>query len=102
MKKENKNIVVHVRLTADEHRSLLSKAEKSGLTVSEVIRVSCKRKELKNRLTEEEIVFFRQLINLKNTLVWLNNAYKAGDFATLKIRNIELLNELQTLMLKFL
>ena len=60
-KKENKDVVVRVRMTEFEYKNLLKKAEDSGLTVSELIRVCCSRKKLTYRVTPEEMESLRNL-----------------------------------------
>lgn len=100
-KKDKKEIVVHVRMTADEFEKLTDKAEKSGLSVSELIRVCCSKKQLRCRVSTDEQKILMGVIDLKNALTWLNNSYKSSNFDEVKKWNIYLINELHKIISKF-
>ena len=98
VKKENKDVVVRVRMTELEYKNLQKKAEDSGLTVSELIRVCCSRKKLTYRVTPEELERLRDIILLKNIIVWLNNSYKSQNFDEVKKMNIDMISELKKII----
>lgn len=98
VKKENKDVVVRVRMTELEYKNLQKKAEDSGLTVSELIRVCCSRKKLTYRVTPEELERLRDIILLKNIIVWLNNSYKSKNFDEVKKLNIDMISELKKII----
>ena len=98
--KANKEVVVRVRITQDEYVSLKDKAQKSGKSISEIIRISCANKRLQYRVSPEELEILKSMIELKNSLVWLANSYHAKDFESLKKQNQELNRELVSLINK--
>ena len=100
-KKENKDVVVRVRMTEFEYKNLLKKAEDSGLTVSELIRVCCSRKKLTYRVTPEEMESLRNLIQLKNIIIWVTNSFKSQNFDDLREANLSLISELKKIISKF-
>ena len=98
--KVNKEVVVRVRITKEEYSELKNKAQKSGKSVSEVVRICCSNKPLKCRVSPGELEILKSMIELKNSLVWLANSYHAKDFETLKNQNQELNRELTLLVNK--
>lgn len=79
-----KNQIVKFRVSKLEKGIIENKAKKAGLTVSDFIRRLTFDKELKNRLTKEEIECYETLSKYADNFRRISNLFKRGDVTGVK------------------
>ena len=75
MKKEK----IEFRCTRLEKKIFKKKANLAGLTLSEFCRKSVNEQKIINRLTEQEITFYKMLIKYSNNFTSIGNMVKNKD-----------------------
>jgi hypothetical protein len=83
-----KSEVVKVRYTSTEKRLLRSFSDSAGITVSEYIRSKSLDHKLKNRLTQEEVVYLRVLIGMATNLNQIAKKVNMGEATNMLVSEI--------------
>ena len=82
----NKRVKIEVRCSNYEKKLLIIKAKKAGLSLSEFTRRAVFDKSIKERLSEEQIEIFKELVKFHNNLKRVGNLLlKKEPNSTLKI-----------------
>lgn len=76
--------IVKFRVTLLEKRVLQKRARESGLSMSEFLRRLMLDKEIKYRLTEEEIICYKNLSKYADNFRRISNLFKKGDVTGMK------------------
>ena len=76
--------IVKFRVSKLDKKVIQHKAAKCGLSVSEFLRRAAFDKEIKTRLTEEEIRCYQTLSNYADNFRRISNLFKAGDVTVMK------------------
>lgn len=84
-----KNEIIKFRVTKNEKKIIEKKAEKAGLSVSEFVRRLSFEKELKSRLTEDEISCYQTLSKYSDNFRRISNLFKLGDVTGMKKETLE-------------
>ncbi len=81
---------IECRVTNTEWLILKNKAKQAGVSLSELIRASTLNYDLSYKLTEDEIVCYKELTNLKNNFQRISNfiKYKANQQLLVEIQNV--------------
>lgn len=79
-----KDKIIKLRVTNLEKSILQNKAKKAGLGVSEFLRRLAFEKELKTRLTKEEIEIYQSLSKYADNFRRIGNLFKKGDTTGVK------------------
>jgi len=90
-----KTSFIKFRISLFDKKILKLKAKKSGLSLSEFCRKTVFEKEVKERLTEEQIQFYKMLIKYHNNFKSIGNLFKNKDPLFSKKVN-ELAEEIKT------
>ncbi len=84
-----KNQFIKFRVSGIEKRIIEKKSEKAGLSVSEFVRRLTFEKDLKSRLTEEEIECYKNLAKYSDNFRRISNLFKLGDVTGMKQETLE-------------
>lgn len=84
-----KNEFIKLRVTNLEKRIIERKADRTGLSVSEFLRRNAFEKEMKNRLTEDEIECYKTLSKYADNFRRISNLFKLGDVTGMKNETLE-------------
>ncbi len=95
MNKRNKTQKIEFRCTLFEKKLLKTKAKKAGLSLSEFCRRSALDVKIIERLSEEQISFYKTLITYHNNFKSISNLFKKRDLNFSKEVK-ELANEIRT------
>lgn len=96
-----KNFVIKFRVSIIEQKIIAKKASKAGLTVSEFLRRLALEKEIKNRLTEEEILCYKSLSKYADNFRRISNLFKLGDVTGMKNETLEASRQIRKHLEKF-
>lgn len=77
--KMRKTSFIKFRISLTEKMDLKKKANKAGISLSEYCRKAITNKEIKERLSNEQIVFYKVLIRYHNNFKSIANLYKHKD-----------------------
>ena len=81
---------IEIRVSKVEYLIIKNKAHSSGNSVSEFMRGMALDYTLNYKLTEEELMVYRMLIDYKNHFIHIGNLFKLGDHFSVKERTVEL------------
>ena len=84
-----KNQIIKFRVSKIEQRIIQKKSEKAGLSVSEFLRRLALEKEIKSRLTSEEIECYKTLSKYADNFRRISNLFKLGDVTSVKSESLE-------------
>ena len=84
-----KNQIIKFRVSKIEQRIIQKKSEKAGLSVSEFLRRLALEKEIKSRLTSEEIECYKTLSKYADNFRRISNLFKLGDVTGVKNESLE-------------
>lgn len=98
--KKMKTNIIKFRCTLYEKKLLKVKALKSGLNLSEFCRKSIFEKEIKERLSEEQIEFYKMLVKYHNNFKSISNLYKKKD-TKMHLELIQLADKIKTHLQNF-
>lgn len=84
-----RNEFIKLRVSRVDKKIIEKKATKAGLSVSEFLRRLAFEKELKTRLTSEEIECYQNLIKYADNFRRISNLFKAGDVTGMKAETLE-------------
>lgn len=84
-----KNQFIKFRVSGIEKRIIEKKSERAGLSVSEFVRRLAFEKDLKSRLTEEEIGCYKNLSKYADNFRRISNLFKLGDITGMKQETLE-------------
>ena len=84
-----KNQFIKFRVSALEKRIIEKKSGRAGLSVSEFVRRLAFEKDLKSRLTEEEIECYKNLSRYADNFRRISNLFKLGDVTGMKQETLE-------------
>ena len=84
-----KNEIIKFRVSKIEQRIIQKKSEKAGLSVSEFLRKLALEKEIKSRLTSEEIECYKTLSKYADNFRRISNLFKFGDITGVKNESLE-------------
>ncbi|MCD0477456.1 mobilization protein [Chryseobacterium sp. LC2016-29] len=84
-----KNEFIKIRVSRIEKKVIEKKALKAGLSISEFIRRLAFEKELKSKLTDEEIECYKSLSKYAENFRRISNLFKLGDITGIKEDAIE-------------
>ena len=79
-----KNAFIKFRVSKIEQKIIQKKSERAGLSVSEMMRRLAFEKELKSRLTEDEILCYKTLSKYADNFRRISNLFKLGDTTGVK------------------
>ncbi|MDR2948334.1 MAG: MobC family plasmid mobilization relaxosome protein [Prevotella sp.] len=65
---QKKSYRVNIKLITEEYYSLIAKVKKSGMTISGFVRDCLRKGYVKERLSEEQVSYIRQLSGMANNL----------------------------------
>ncbi|HHB51966.1 MAG TPA: hypothetical protein ENK75_02815 [Saprospiraceae bacterium] len=91
---------IEFRVTIYEKKLLKIKALKSGLNLSEFCRKSVFEKEIKERLSKEQITLYKMLVRYHNNFKSISNLYKKKD-PKMSIELIQLADEIKNHLKNF-
>ncbi|TQI71982.1 hypothetical protein JM79_2933 [Gramella sp. Hel_I_59] len=74
-----KQVVTKFRCTIFEKKLIRIKAKNASLSVSEYCRRSAMDKKVVQRLTEEEIEIYQNLVTFHNNFKWIGNMFRKKD-----------------------
>ena len=74
-----KTSFIKYRISLFEKKILKLKAKKAGISLSEFCRLATTEKEVKERLTEEQINLYKMLMKYHNNFKSIGNLYKKKD-----------------------
>ena len=84
-----RNQIIKFRVSKIEQRIIQKKSEKAGLTISEFLRRLALEKEIKSRLTSEEIECYKTLSKFADNFRRISNLFKLGDVTGVKNESLE-------------
>ena len=84
-----KNEIIKFRVSKIEQRIIQKKSEKAGLSISEFLRRLALEKEIKSRLTSEEIECYKTLSKYADNFRRISNLFKLGDVTGVKNESLE-------------
>ncbi|ROI11026.1 mobilization protein [Kaistella haifensis] len=84
-----KKKIIKFRVSNLEDLIIRKKIEKTGLSVSEFMRRISLELELKNKLTEDEILCYKNLSKYADNFRRILNLFKAGDVTGMKKETME-------------
>lgn len=84
-----KNEFIKIRVSRIEKKVIERKSQKAGLSVSEFVRRLAFEKELKSRLSEEEIECYKSLSKYADNFRRISNLFKLGDVTGMKQETME-------------
>ncbi|WP_434981066.1 plasmid mobilization protein [Daejeonia sp. YH14] len=77
------------RITPLEDKIIRMKAENSGLSLSEFLRRTALDLEIKNKLTEDEIICYKNLSKYSDNFRRISNLFKQGNVTGMKCETME-------------
>ena len=80
---------IFVRLFPNEKAELEAKAKAENLTISEYVRSRALDYDLTYKLTEEEIIVYKQLNSFSDHFRRISNLFKLGDITQVKEVSVE-------------
>lgn len=84
-----RNYIIKFRVSKIEKKIIERKARLAGLSVSEFLRRIALDKEIKSRLTDEEIDCYKTLTKYADNFRRISNFFKLGDVENTKIVTLE-------------
>ena len=84
-----KNEFIKIRVSRIEKKVIERKSERAGLSVSEFVRRLAFEKELKSRLTDEEVECYKSLSKYADNFRKISNLFKLGDVTGMKKETME-------------
>ena len=84
-----KNKELRFRVSSLEHQIIKNKILKTGLSISEFMRRLSLGLELKNKLTEDEILCYKNLSKYADNFRRISNLFKLGDVTGVKTETLE-------------
>ncbi len=96
-----KNEIIKFRVSKIEKRIIEKKSERAGLSVSEFIRRLTFEKELKAKLTPEEIECYLLLTKYGDNFRRIKNLFSKGDMTAMKIETLEAVKLIKGHLKKF-
>ena len=84
-----KNKEFRFRVSPLEHQIIKNKITKTGLSISEFMRRLSLDLELKNKLTDDEILCYKYLSKFANNFRRISNLFKLGDVTGVKNETLE-------------
>lgn len=84
-----KNEFIKIRVSRIEKKVIERKSQKAGLSVSEFVRRLAFEKELKSRLSKEEIECYKSLSKYADNFRRISNLFKLGDVTGMKQETME-------------
>lgn len=84
-----KNLFIKFRVSRIEKRIIERKSEQAGLSVSEFVRRLTFEKELRSRLSEDEIECYKTLSKYADSFRRISNLFKLGDVTGIKNETLE-------------
>lgn len=68
IEKQNKTIRVTVRLTESQYKKIAEGATKAGIAIATYLRICGLRQQVRARMNEDEVKYYRQLCSMSNSL----------------------------------
>lgn len=84
-----KNKEFRFRVSPLEHQIIKNKISKTGLSISEFMRRLALGLELKNKLTDDEMICYKNLSKYTDNFRRISNLFKLGDVTGLKNETLE-------------
>ncbi|WP_226064218.1 plasmid mobilization protein [Kaistella polysaccharea] len=84
-----KNKEFRFRVSPLEHQIIKNKISKTGLSISEFTRRLALGLELKNKLTDDEMICYKNLSKYTDNFRRISNLFKLGDVTGLKNETLE-------------
>lgn len=84
-----KNKEIRFRVSPLEHQIIKNKIAKTGLSISEFMRRLSLDLELKNKLTPDEILCYKNLSKFADNFRRISNLFKLGDVTGMKNETLE-------------
>lgn len=84
-----KNQIIKFRVSRIEKKIIEKKSERAGLTVSEFFRRLTFEKELKSRLSDDEIECYKNLFKYADNFRRISNLFKLGDVTRMKEETLD-------------
>ena len=84
-----KNKEIRFRVSPLEHQIIKNKIAKTGLSISEFMRRLSLDLELKNKLTPDEILCYKNLSKFADNFRRISNLFKLGDVTGMKKETLE-------------
>ena len=84
-----KNKEIRFRVSPLEHQIIKNKIAKTGLSISEFMRRLSLDLELKNTLTPDEILCYKNLSKFADNFRRISNLFKLGDVTGMKNETLE-------------
>ena len=84
-----KNKEFRFRVSPLEHQIIKNKITKTGLSISEFMRRLSLDLELKNKLTDDEILCYKNLSKYADNFQRISNLFKLGDVTGVKNETLE-------------
>lgn len=79
-----KNKMIKFRVTALELQIIKLKISKTGLSISEFMRRTSLGIEMKNKLTEDEVICYQNLSKFADNFRRISQLFKLGDITKMK------------------
>ncbi len=92
---------IKIRLSKIEKRIIQKKAKKAGISASEFLRRSAFEKEIKSRLSAEEIECYQTLSKYADSFRRISNLFKLGDVTGVKEESLNTSREIREHIEKF-
>ena len=77
------------RVSNSEYYIIKNKAKQAGVTISEYVRSRALDYDLTYKLTEEEIIIYKQLNSFSDHFRRISNLFKLGDITKVKEVSVE-------------
>lgn len=77
------------RVSNSEYYIIKNKAKQAGITISEYVRSRALDYDLTYKLTEEEIIVYKQLNSFSDHFRRISNLFKLGDITKVKEVSVE-------------
>ena len=84
----HRNQRIVFRVYSLEKKAIELAAQKSGLSVSDYARRVCLSQEIKTRLTDQEISFYKMLIEYRNNFSRISNLIKQNQDFTRELKSL--------------
>lgn len=93
--------MIKFRVSLLEKRVIQKKSKEAGVPVSEFVRRLALEKEMKTRLTDEEIECYKTLSKYADNFRRISNLFKLGDMTGVKEESIKVAEEIREHFKKF-
>ena len=92
--KQNKSNRITVRLSQNQYEQILDKASKAGLGAATYLRICGMQQQIKARLSDEELQYYKQLASMSNSLNQLAKAANTNGILMVLKEILATINEM--------